>query len=81
MQNRFGNIPELDFDDVSHYTGLILNEDPDFKDPEKNELIIGENSSCINKGDLFTAQNVPLDIRGVDRTAAPDLGAYQHITF
>jgi len=81
LQNRFNNIPELDFNDITHYNAVILNEDPDFRDPEKNELIIGDKSSCINKGDPFTAQNVPLDIREMDRTAAPDLGAYQHITF
>ncbi len=81
INNRFTNIPEFDFDDTLHYNNILLNESPDFKDPMNNQLIIGENSACINKGDLFTALQIPLDIMGVDRTLAPDLGAYQHITF
>ncbi len=80
-QNRFDNITELNFDNSTYYQNILLNEDPVFYKPWENKLIIGENSPCINKGDLFTALSVPLDIMGVDRTQAPDLGAYQHITF
>ncbi len=81
VQNRFDDMAEFNFSDPAHYISVLLNEDPDFKDPPNNEMIIGENSAGINKGDIFTALNIPLDIRGIDRTQAPDLGAYQHIIF
>jgi hypothetical protein len=81
IQNHFANIPELDFTDSAHYSTILLNEDPVFENPLENKLIIGDTSPCINKGDLFTALQIPLDIRGIDRTQAPDLGAYQHIVF
>jgi len=80
-QHRFEDVPEVDFTDTAHYQNILLNEEPVFKNPQENELFIGDTSPCINQGDLNTALSVPLDIKGVDRTAAPDLGAYQHISF
>ncbi len=80
-QNNFNQIPELDFNDTNHYQNMILNEEPAFKNPEENELIIGNTSPCINQGDINTALQVPFDLLGTDRTAAPDLGAYQHQNF
>jgi len=80
-QHNFSDVPEVDFTDTNHYQHILLNEDPVFKNPDENELIIGDTSPCINQGNLPVAQQVPLDILGVDRTSAPDLGAYQHITF
>ncbi|WP_406683529.1 hypothetical protein N1F78_12675 [Seonamhaeicola sp. MEBiC1930] len=73
--------PNYDFDDTSHYEGIIFNEDPNFKDPDLNMLIIGSESAAINKGQSTFASQVPTDILNVNRTAAPDLGAYQHIIF
>lgn len=73
--------PYYDFNDTAHYLGNIFNEDPDFKDQQKNQLIIGDNSAGINQGLSDFAAQVPTDILNVDRTTAPDLGAYQHITF
>jgi len=80
-QHHFSDIPEVDFTDAAHYQNILLNEDPVFQDPTENQLLIGDTSPCINQGDIGTAATVPLDLLGVDRTAAPDLGAYQHITF
>ena len=80
-QNHFDDIPEVDFSDTGHYQDILLNLDPVFENPQENKMAIGDTSPCINQGNPATALLVPLDILGVDRTAAPDLGAYQHITF
>jgi hypothetical protein len=73
--------PNYDFDDTNHYEGVIFNEDPNFKDSSLNDLIIGDDSAANNKGLASFATQVPVDIINVNRTALPDLGAYQHITF
>jgi len=79
--NNFDGVPEYNFDDVVHYQNTILNEDPNFKEPYQNELIIGDESAGNNKADAVGATQVPIDILGVNRIATPDIGAYQHITF
>lgn len=73
--------PNYDLTDTNRYDGNIFNEDPNFKDPSLNQLIIGDESAAINKGLGTFATQVPVDILNVNRTASPDLGAYQHITF
>ncbi|MFH4968910.1 hypothetical protein V8G61_11960 [Gaetbulibacter sp. M240] len=73
--------PNYDFNDNAHYEAIVFNEDPAFKDPQNNQLIIGENSAAVNLGFLDFALQVPTDLLNVDRTTAPDAGAYQHITF
>ncbi len=73
--------PNYDLNDTNHYEGNIFNEDPDFKDTSLNQLIIGEESAAINQGLPVFATQVPLDLSNVNRTASPDIGAYQHITF
>jgi len=70
-----------DFNDTTHYEGVIFNQNPDFKDAFINQLIIGDNSAANNQGNTVFSSQVPLDILNISRTAAPDLGAYQHITF
>ncbi|MDO5981514.1 hypothetical protein [Flavivirga spongiicola] len=78
--NNFSG-PNYDLNDTNHYEGNIFNEDPNFKDTDANMLIIGDGSAAINKGLPASATQVPFDILNVNRTGAPDLGAYQHITF
>ena len=73
--------PNYDLSDTSHYEGNIFNEDPNFKDTATNQLIIGEESAAINKGLSVFATQVPTDLLNINRTTAPDLGAYQHIVF
>ncbi len=80
-QHHFDDVPEVDFTDTNHYQNILLNTDPVFENPQENKLAIGDDSPCINLGNPATALLVPFDILGVDRTTAPDLGAYQHITF
>jgi len=70
-----------DFEDTSKYENMIFNQDPDFRDSSANDLIIGEDSAANNQGNTTFSSQVPFDILGVNRTASPDLGAYQHITF
>lgn len=70
-----------DFNDPTHYESVIFNQDPDFKDTESNQLIIGDNSAANNQGNTMFSNQVPFDILNVNRTTTPDLGAYQHITF
>lgn len=76
--NSYEGILEVDFANNSNYSAIILNGTPNFRDPQKSDFIIGENSSAINKAKI---SSFPLDILGIDRTTNPDIGAYQHITF
>ena len=68
---------ELDFTN-SFYQDIILNGNANFRDTQKNDFIIGEESDAINNA---KSTSFSLDILGVDRTTNPDIGAYQHITF
>ncbi|PQV46259.1 hypothetical protein CLV33_11055 [Jejuia pallidilutea] len=77
--NFTGN--NFDFENTTLYENVIFNQDPDFKDPEANMLIIGDNSAANGQGNAFFANQVPTDILNINRTKTPDLGAYQHITF
>ncbi len=77
--NFTGN--KYNFDDTTHYQNSIFNSTPDFFKPNENKLIIGINSAGINMGLSDFATLVPTDILNVNRTQAPDIGAYQHITF
>ena len=73
--------PEYDFTNSALYENIIFNEDPKFLDTQTNQLIIGEESAAINQGNSVFANLVPIDILNNNRTATPDLGAYQHIIF
>lgn len=73
--------PNYDFNDTSKYDGIIFNLDPDFFNPNLNQLFIGEESAAINQGNPTFASQIPFDILNVNRISAPDLGAYQHISF
>ncbi len=70
-----------DFDNTLLYENNIFNESPDFRAPFENDLIIGDDSAANNQGNAFYANQVPTDLLNNNRTSAPDLGAYQHITF
>jgi len=73
--------PNYNFNDSALYEGNILNQNPDFKDSDKNQMIIGEESNANGLGNPVYANQVPNDILNVSRTNSPDAGAYQHITF
>ena len=76
--NENFNTPIYNFENELHFENLILNQDPDFLNPYQNNMIIGVNSAGINQGNNIYSSLVPYDILNVDRTANPDLGAYQH---
>jgi hypothetical protein len=69
------------FENTNIFENVMFNEDPNFKNAYLNQLMIGDESSTIDKGDTTFSNLVPTDILNVTRTASPDLGAYQHITF
>ncbi|NJB83793.1 right-handed parallel beta-helix repeat-containing protein [Wenyingzhuangia aestuarii] len=71
----------LDTDNSTFYTDVLFNKKTDFKNTGGNDLRIGLENEGINQADPTTANSVPLDILGTDRTTAPDIGAYQHIDF
>ncbi|MCA0933850.1 hypothetical protein LCM02_15420 [Lutimonas saemankumensis] len=73
--------PLYDFEDTSIYEDNILNGEADFKNVDLNQLMIGENSDCINMADIQAAQEVPFDLLGMYRIESPDIGAYQHMIF
>ena len=60
---------------------IYSTENLTLKMSDENEFIIGEASDANANADLTAAQKVPFDLLGVNRTASPDIGAYQHIIF
>ena len=78
MNGNFTNNIELKFDDTTHYQNIILNGNPHFRDTSINDFIIGDNSDAINKA---LPSSISIDILGISRITAPDIGAYQHIIF
>lgn len=79
--SNFFTSENYDFEDTTHYENMIFNDDPNFRDPFDNDLNIGEDSAAIDQGNATFTTQVPNDISGIDRTASPDLGAYQHTNF
>ncbi|MFD0993023.1 hypothetical protein [Tenacibaculum geojense] len=73
----FADNSDLDFNNPN-YQNVIINGNPDFRNPFDEDLIIGENSTAINAA---APTAVSQDILGIDRTSSPDIGAYQHIIF
>ena len=73
--------PNYDFKNTDIYENNIFNKEPHFKNTDLNKLIIGQESAAINKGNTLFSDELPKDILGKDRTASPDIGAYQHTTF
>ncbi len=76
--NTYKDNVELDFLNNNNYQNIILNGFSNFRDFQKEDFIIGENSDAINKA---IPTSFSIDILGVDRSSNPDIGAYQNITF
>lgn len=70
-----------DFSNTEFYQNIILNEDPIFLNTALNQLQIGLESPASAQGNQQTANAIPFDIIGTNRTNNPDLGAYETITF
>lgn len=58
------------------YIECIANQDPRFIDPQKFNFEIDSISPAIGKG---IPMGVPFDLKGNDRGATPDLGAFQYV--
>ena len=76
--NAFDDVVEMDFANNANYSNIILNGTANFRNTQREDFVIGEQSDAIN-----AAKTTPftIDILGVDRTTNPDIGAYQNIKF
>ncbi len=83
LGNQFGTNPLYQFSGTNYVNCLIAssssNKRPFFKDPNNNELIIGEDSAA--KGSANGSYSTFNDILDNPRTGATDMGAYNWITF
>ncbi len=79
FSNQFDDNELYDFTNTSLFESVILNEDPDFKEPFDNLLNIGEESAANGQA---TTPSMGVDILGTMRdTSAPDIGAYESVIF
>lgn len=86
FNNQFNTNPLFQFTTDSRYSNCLIARNtttnkPDFKNPNKNELIIGENSLAKGIGD-FNYSNGTFDILNKPRNiTSSDVGAYNFIIF
>ena len=78
INESFKDNVELDFESNTNYQNIIINGKSHFRNTQKNDFIIGEESDGINNA---KATSFSSDILGIDRSTNPDIGAYQHIIF
>jgi hypothetical protein len=71
---------ELDISDTERFINSLKNEDPLFADHLETNLQLDSLSPVRNIGNIEIANTVPVDIKGVDRTESPDLGAYEWVS-
>lgn len=83
--NRFPTGFPFDFEDTTRFENCLIAKNtiqfrPYFFNTEKNQLMITDQAeNLIGFGKSIHAQEVPLDLNGINRTTSPDLGAYQHV--
>ncbi|WP_165750276.1 hypothetical protein [Cellulophaga sp. Z1A5H] len=77
-KERFVANPLYDFQNSNRYTNVFFNEASEFVSPTTNNFSLKSSSFALGKGDATIANQVPLAINEVDRTTAPDIGAYQY---
>ena len=70
---------QMDVSNTQNYKDIILNEDPLFADYDAFDYHPDTLSPVINAGSPEIAQEVPLDLDGVNRLPEPDLGAYEFV--
>ncbi len=81
FQNTYTGNPLYDFTDAVHYQNNLIDTDSNFRNPNTNDLLIGENSEGNAHADPSGTSLVPVDILGVTRNNPADIGAYEHIIF
>jgi len=69
----------LNTDNQDYFNTIQKNEDPLFIDYSVNDYRLDSLSPARKIGDQQIASEVPFDIVGTQRTADPDLGAYQFV--
>ena len=69
----------LDMTNQEKYISCLKNEDPLFKDFEVLNFELDSLSPAKNIGSIEIANTIPLDLKGVNRTESPDLGAYEWV--
>ncbi len=82
FNNQFGNNPLYAFNNSAIYAGCLISNssnsfNPKFKNPDKNQFKILENSAAIGNANLtFSTFN---DILGNSRAPLADIGAYEYL--
>ena len=67
---------------VNGFSHCLFNLDPYFADPRLPDCHIDSiASSIIGMGNPLFGNEVPLDLDGISRTGAPDMGAYQFVGY
>ncbi len=77
--SSFTDDDNYDFSNTALYENLIFNQDPRFTNTSESILTLEENSPAIGTANTAFAAQVPVDILNINRTMAPDIGAYQHV--
>jgi hypothetical protein len=85
FSNQFQNNPLYQFTSSANYTNCLIATNstvnrPEFKNPNQNQLQIGENSAARGAAN-FTFSNGTFDILNLSRTNPSDIGAYNWTTF
>ncbi|CAM3868597.1 MULTISPECIES: hypothetical protein [Flavobacterium] len=84
FSNQFGSHPEYQFSGSKYANCLIATNSstnkPDFKNGNKNQLMIGNDSAAKGMAD-FNFSTGTNDILGASRTNPSDIGAYNFIIF
>jgi hypothetical protein len=70
---------KMDISDHEKYINCLKNKDPLFVDFAQNNFQLDSLSPAKNIGSIEIANTVPTDIKGINRTESPDLGAYEWI--
>lgn len=74
---QFDSDPLYDFGNLGLYKEVLLNEDANFLNVNKNDFRIQNPTAVDGKANIGTALQIPFDILGIDRTSSPAIGAYQ----
>lgn len=74
---QFESDPLYDFENLSLFKEVFLNQDANFLDVTNNDFRINNPSAAEGKANIGTALRIPIDILGTDRSSSPAIGAYQ----
>jgi hypothetical protein len=75
--NDFTDEARYDFGNPTLYSGIVLNENPLFENPDLHQLRIDDESGANGIGNPSTTS--ALDILGSIRSSNPDAGAYESV--